>query len=604
MTRHPSVAHAAVVVDTGGPEPRLVGYAVPAGPPEGSSQARGALDPSQVRAHVAGLLPAAMVPSVVVVLEGPLPLTPNGKLDRAALPSPDWSALAGGSRPGTGGQRVLAELFAEVLGLPEVGVHDNFFELGGHSMSAMRLIGRIRTRFDTRLSLRAVFDAPTVAALADRLAADTLESLDESARTGREAGEGAGGGGGRRVPRRRALPAAPAQEWQWTRQGEGRPYDMAFALRSPVQGAASAALADVAARHEPLRTAVAMRNGRLVQEPAAQWLELVGVDDLDEALHTLAAEPADLEGRPPLRARLLTDPSGGSALLLTMHYLGVDEWSVVPLLRDFATAYQARTEGLAPAWEPLPFGYADYTRWAHETDDGGQLAYWRRALSGLPRELALPYDRAGSNGTARTDGAPRRGDFLRVALDEELQAGIDRLAAETGVSRFMVLHAALAALLTARGAGTDLPIASLVAGRAEEGLADLVGCFFNAVVLRTDTSGEPGFRELLARVRETDLAALDRQDVAFDRVARALGLAAPQVMLVHHEQADLGGLVFEQIPTGALLADLTLSYFEPRGDAPVVCLLEYATGLFDRSTIQSLADDLVRILTTETRRDA
>ncbi|MEU7892143.1 amino acid adenylation domain-containing protein [Nonomuraea sp. NPDC049152] len=566
MTRHPSISQAAVVTDTSGPEPRLVGYAV---------STAGPLDPARVRAHVAALLPPAMVPSAVVVLERPLPLTPNGKLDRAALPAPDWSALTGAARPRTGRQHRLAELFAEVLGLPEVGVHDNFFELGGHSMSAMRLLGRIRTTLDARLTLRTVFDAPTVAALAARLDEDDL--------------------GDRARLRRRDLPAAPPQEWQWSRHGDGSPYDMAFALRSPDVDAAAAALADVTARHEPLRTALARRDGRLVQVPAAQWLEHVQVRDLDEGLHELATEPADLEGRPPLRARLLTDESGGRALLLTMHYLAVDEWSVVPLVRDFAAAYEARLRGAAPTWEPLPVGYADYTRWAHEVADDGQLDHWRRALDGMPRVVALPYDGAGEGG---------KGGHVGVALDAELHRGIDRLAAESGASMFMVLHAAFATLLTRRGAGTDLPIASLVAGRTEEELTGLVGCFFNTVVLRTDTSGRPSFRELLARVRETDLSALDRQDVPFDRVAGALGLRAPQVMIVHHEQADTGELAFEHVPTGALNADLTLSFFEPRGDGPVECLLEYATGLFDRATIQSMADELVRILNTEVRSEA
>ncbi|WP_431896076.1 amino acid adenylation domain-containing protein [Nonomuraea sp. bgisy101] len=563
MTRHPSISQAAVVTDTSGPEPRLIGYAV---------STAGPLDPARVRAHVAALLPPAMVPSAVVVLDRPLPLTPNGKLDRAALPAPDWSALTGATRPRTGRQHRLAELFAEVLGLPEVGVHDNFFELGGHSMSAMRLLGRIRTTMDARLALRAVFDAPTVAALA--------AVLDE------------GDLGDRARLRRLDLPAAPPQEWQWSRHREGAPYDMAFALRSPDADAAAAALADVTARHEPLRTALVLRDGGLVQVPAAQWLERIRVRDLDEGLRTLATEPADLEGRPPLRARLLTDEAGAQALLLTMHYLAVDEWSVVPLVRDFAAAYEARRRGRAPEWEPLPVGYGDYTRWAHEVADDGQLDHWRRALDGMPRTLALPYDRQG-------EGV--RGGHVGVALDAELHRGIDRLAAESGASMFMVLHAAFATLLTRRGAGTDLPIASLVAGRAEEELTGLVGCFFNTVVLRTDTSGEPTFRELLARVRESDLTALDRQDVPFDRVAGALGLRAPQVMIVHHEQADMGEQAFEHLPTGALNADLTLSFFEPRGDGPVECLLEYATDLFDQATVQSMADELVRILNTEVR---
>ncbi|WP_449066266.1 condensation domain-containing protein, partial [Planomonospora algeriensis] len=350
-------------------------------------------------------------------------------------------------------------------------------------------------------------------------------------------------------------------------------------------------------------------EAELVQEPAAQGLELVQVTDLDERLRALAAEEADLTGNPPLRARLLTDGSGAQALLLTVHYIGVDEWSVVPLVRDLVTAYAARRRGDAPAWSELPVGYADYTSWAHELLGGvadRQLGYWREALRGLPPDPALPYDRPRGQdpgGAGEHGGRGGRGDHVELVLDPVLHAAVDDLAARTGTSMFMVLQAALAALLTRHGAGTDLPIASLVAGRAEEALTDLVGCFFNTVILRTDTSGEPTFRELLARIREADLAAFDRQDVPFARVARELGLPAPRVMLVHHEQARMArmediGAAFEPVPTGALNADLTLSFFEPRGAGPVDCLLEYDTGLFERSTVQRLADDLVRILKT------
>ncbi|MFG2000817.1 amino acid adenylation domain-containing protein [Spirillospora sp. NPDC048911] len=568
MTRHPGVTQAAVVADRGGQDTRLIGYAV------------GQADPAEVRAHVAALLPDYMVPSAVVVLDGPLPLTPNGKLDRRALPAPDWSARTGTARPVTGRQQALARLFGEILELPEVGVHDNFFELGGHSMSAMRLLGRIRTVLDAGLALRDVFDAPTVADLADRL--DTTTARPRLTPVERPA----------------VLPAAPPQEWQWTRQSTGQPYDMAFALRSP-EGldavALAAALADLAARHEPLRTALAERDGRLVQHDADFALEELQVGDLDAELHALAAERADLT-RPPLRARLLTDPAGAQTLLLTMHYIGVDEWSVVPLINDLATAYTARREGDAPAWEPLPVSYSDYTVWARSLPVERQLAYWRENLSGAPRELTLPYDLPNTRES--------RGDYVHSILDPSLHQAIDKLATETGTSMFMVLQAALATLLTRNGAGTDLPIASLVAGRTEETLTDLIGCFFNTVILRTDTSGEPTFRELLARIRETNLNALDRQDVPFGRVAKALGLPAPQVMLVHHEKARMARIdeiVFESVPTGAMNAHLTVSFFEPRGDGPVDCLLEYDGALFDRATVQRLAGELVTILTKETR---
>ncbi|WUH99882.1 amino acid adenylation domain-containing protein [Spirillospora sp. NBC_00431] len=585
MTRHAGVRQAAVVTDRGRSDTRLVGYAVPE-PDLGRP-----LDPAEVRAHVATLLPDYMVPATVLVLDGPLPLTPNGKLDRRALPAPDWAAMTGSARPATAGQRDLAALFAEVLDLPEVGLHDNFFELGGHSMSAMRLLGRIRAVLDAGLALRDVFDAPTVAALAERLDTGGPSGARPQLVSGAERAE--------------VIPLAPSQEWHWTRyrQGTGRTYGMAFALRSSggsLDGEAiAAALADVAARHEPLRTRYA--GGR--PEPAEPVLEHVQVTDLDAGLRELAREPADLTGHPPLRAVLLTDPSGEQALLLLMHPIGVDDWSAVPLSRDFAAAFAARRRGQAPHWDPLPVSYTDYTLWAHQVAgevEERQIAFWREALDGLPRRIALPYDRRPST----ADRGP--GAFVEFQIDPALHRAIDALAAKTGTSLFMVVQAALATMLTQRGAGGDLPIASMVAGRADERLADLVGCFSNTVLLRTGTAGDPGFEVLLGRVRETDLAAFDRQDVPFDRVVSALGLDAPQVLLVQHEQAGLadvpdGDAAFELVPTGALGAELTLAFYEPRGDGPVDCLLHYDTGLFDQATISGLATELLTILRRNSR---
>lgn len=197
--------------------------------------------------------------------------------------------------------------------------------------------------------------------------------------------------------------------------------------------------------------------------------------------------------------------------------------------------------------------------------------------------------------------------MVEFVLDERLHADIDRLARATGTSMFMVLHAALASLLTAHGAGTDLPIGTMVAGRTDDQLADLVGCFFNTVVLRTDTAGDPTFAELLTRVRETTLSALDRQDVPFDEVVEAAGLRpeGPQVMVIHHEQADLerleggvGDLV--AVPTGSTRAELTLSFYEPRGDGPVHCGLIHATDRLGPAKAHRLAEELTTLLRTVT----
>lgn len=626
LTRHPAVAQAAVVVHRAGEVIRLVGYAAPAAGP---------VDTADVRAHVARFLPEYMVPATIVALPGPLPLTPNGKLDRRALPAPDWSARTGEDLPTTPEQHLLAGLFAEILALPEVGVHDDFFALGGHSMAAMRLLGRIRSTLDVDLTVRDVFNAPTVAALAGRLAGAT-----------------AGRPPLRAVERPERLPAAPAQRRQWALHraaGGNAPWDIAVALRSPVPldaGALRAALRDVVERHEPLRTVFAetgtdrphrphrarrpdrpdgpdpelwQRVAAASPAPGAEVLTVQcdGACDggrdgrcgaIGDRLAALVRTGPALAHEPPFRARLLTGDCGEQVLLLTGHYIGVDEWSIVPLVRDLATAYAARGDGRAPGWEPLPVGYADYTLWSREllgepadpdSRCARQIGYWRAALRDVPAELALPTDRP------RPAVPSHRGDFVEVVLDRRLHRGVDRLARRTGTSMFMVLQAALATLLSREGAGEDLPIGTLVAGRTEEALGGLVGCFSNTLVLRTDTSSDPRFLDLLARVRETDLSAFDRQDVPFDQVVAALGAGeaaprtlAPQVMVVHHEAArlaDLGGAGarFEPVPTGALRADLTLSFYEPPDDGPVHCLLEYSVDRFDRATVARLAADLV-----------
>ncbi|MFP1624592.1 amino acid adenylation domain-containing protein [Streptomyces sp. 5K101] len=593
LASHPSVAQAAVVPDRDGDIVRLVGYAVP------EAGEAGEADPQELRAHVAGVLPEYMVPALVVPLDGPLPLTPNGKLDRKALPAPDWSAMTGDASPATRTQARLADLFCEILRLEKVGIHDNFFALGGHSMASMRLLGRIRTEFGVELSIRDVFDALTVAGLAGKLegAAAARPALRPAEDTEDTAGA--------------PLPLAPAQRWEWEAHRRTPGFDHALALRVPEGGLAAAALADaladVVARHEPLRTAFTERDGVVLQRPAeAPGLTLDRCRDLDARLAELAAQAPDLEREAPLRATLLTDAAGHQALLLTSHYLAVDEWSVVPLFRDLTTAYAARTEGRAPEWEPLPVTYADYTRWAHqvlgdlsdpESRGGRQLAYWRQTLEDVPVELALPT------------GAPRPGAeggvCLGFVLDEQLHAAVDELARATGTSMFMVLHSAFSALLTAHGAGTDLPIGTMVAGRGDDQLADLVGCFLNTVVLRTDTAGDPTFAELLTRVRETTLSALDRQDVPFDEVVRATGLPpqGPQVMVVHHEQADLGQLEggrgsFHAVPTGSARTELTLSFYEPQGDGPVHCELIHAAGLLGPEKARQLAEELQTLLRT------
>jgi hypothetical protein len=398
------------------------------------------------------------------------------------------------------------------------------------------------------------------------------------------------------VPVRRpeALPIAPPQRWQWTRAQSHRANDHALSLRAPEgfdADALAAAWADVVERHDPLRTACS-DGVQVAATPPALELDQVCAD-LDDRLVELAQEPVAT-----VRAVLVSDSTGAQAFLLTAHYLVLDEWSVVPLFRDLNTAYAARLRGRTPDWAPLPVTYVDYTVWAREWLDtvaAQQLDYWRTVLRGAPTTLALPFDRP-------RPGEPTGGAaHVEFELDPVLHNGIDGLARETGTSLFMVVQAALAVLLTGHGAGEDLPIGTLVAGRGEEVVADLVGCFFNTVLLRTDTAGDPSFTELLTRIRETDLSAFDRQDVPFQDVVDA-GAPRPQVMLIHHERVRMDVLEgghgdFDAVPIAATDVDLAFSLYEPQGDGPVPCVLTYATDLFDRTTVEGLAAEVVEVLT-------
>ncbi|GGS27588.1 non-ribosomal peptide synthetase [Actinokineospora fastidiosa] len=541
----PAVRQAIVVPDRDGDIVRLAAYVVP---DDGAAP-----DPAALRARVAGSLPEYMVPAVVIVLDGPAPLTPNGKLDKRRLPKPDFAALAGADAPATPEQEALAALFAEVLGLPRVGVRDGFFDLGGHSMAAMRLLGRVRAVLGVDLSIRDVFDAPSVAALAERLAGATAARppLLATGITG---------------PR----PLAPAQRLYLG----GTRYDHSLLLRLPEPfdvDVLRTALADVSARHAPLRTSVDA-SGQTPCDPPELGIAL-GADPT-----ALAQGPATAPWRPVLVAE--------DALLLLLRYTVVDEWSVVPLVRDLGAAYAARKAGAAPDWTPLPVSYGDYTDWAlRVADDPAQLAFWREELAGLP-------DAGLSSGTRRGTG-----DHVAFELPADLRAELDRLASETGTSLFMLLHTAFATLAARHGAGADLGITAQVAGRGDDQLVDLVGCFANHVVLRVDADG--GFTDVLARVRAATLRALDNQDVPLTDVLAAVDLPRPRLAVVHHEQAVLGGEAgarVDALPTGVAHTDLTLSGYETPAGHAVQCYLEYADDLFDRERVAAWAQELLAIL--------
>ncbi|MEU4554379.1 amino acid adenylation domain-containing protein [Micromonospora violae] len=569
---------------------------------------------ASLRAYLRERLPEFMVPSAFVVL-GRLPLTANGKLDRAALPAPDhlWSS---GHRkpPRTPQEEVLCGLFAEVLGLPAVGTDESFFDLGGHSLLATRLTSRLRTVLGVELPVRAVFEAHTVAALAERV-------------------DVAMGGAVRprlvARPRPQRLPLSFSQQRLWflhKLEGRSATYNMPLALRLTGEvdhDALRSALRDVVVRHEALRTVFPDDGGQPYQkvvDPAAvevAWeVRAVPDEELGDALAAATGYGFDLGGELPVRGWVFTTGPAECVFLILLHHIVGDGWSMGPLARDLMTAYDARRQGAAPQWQALPAQYADYALWQREvlgseSDPDSvfarQLGYWSERLAGVPEQLNLPTDRA------RPTVASYRGKHLAFDIDGELHHRIAELGRRFGATVFMVLHAGLAALLNRLGAGTDIPVGSPIAGRTDEALDDLIGFFVNTLVLRTDTSGDPRFSDLVAQVRETSLAAYANQDVPFEYLVEA---ANPRRSAAHHPlyqvilalqnapaaDFDLPGVQVrgEPITMNVSRVDLAVSLTERHdGDgrpSGIGGLVEYAADLFDEHTVRHLMARWTRLL--------
>ncbi|WP_020519651.1 non-ribosomal peptide synthetase [Catelliglobosispora koreensis] len=579
LAEHPSVGRAAVIADAPAQNVarRLLGYYT------------GTALPQEVRAFLRERLPGYMVPAVLMPLED-LPLTLNGKLDLKALPAPSAMAASVGRAPRTETEHVLCGLFADVLGVAVPSAEESFFDLGGHSLLATRLVSRIRAALSVDLTIRDLFEAPRVAELAQRLSGRVKPSRPALAP--------------RQRPERIPLSFAQQRLWLLAQLGDGTAYHFPFAVRltGPLDAdAMTLALADVMRRHEPLRTLIDVHDSVPYQRVVADAQPRVTVlDDAPGAVEAALNEPFDLNADFPLRATILRVSPSEHVVVLLLHHIATDEWSDRPFLRDLTLAYTARCRGAAPSWEPLPVSYADYTLWQQEL--GPELArqaeFWKRTLAGVPEELELPADRS----------RPARPSFVggEVHVDFRAQELRD-LAKRSGVSMFMLLHAAVAVLLHRLGAGTDIPVGAPVTGRGDDALGDLVGFFVNTVVLRADLSGDPAFSEVLQRIRETDLAAFAHQDIPFEAVVEAVNPARStarnplfQVMVGHHlrpaEEFSLGGLQASALPTQAKSAKFDLVFSFTEDDADVVCRLEYAADLFDHSTAVMLGQRLSHVL--------
>jgi amino acid adenylation domain-containing protein len=604
LMRQDGVAQAAVIAreDTPG-DKRLVGYVVAA---SGAS-----VEGARLRACLGESLPDYMVPSTIVVLDR-IPLTTNGKLDRRALPAPELSSTHAYRAPRTPQEEILCGLFAEVLGVERIGIDDNFFELGGHSLLAIRLISQIRSSLDVEIGIRSVFEAPNIAALAKHLvdAPAARKALVPVAR-----------------PAEIPLSFAQRRLWFLNRlEGSNATYTIPMAVRLKGdlnRSALEAALGDLVGRHESLRTifpdTLGLPRQMILQASAAQpALVVTSVTEaqLPAALSAAAGRGFELANELPLRAHLFALSAREHVLLLLLHHIACDGWSLGPLTRDFGGFYGARCRGAAADLPPIPVQYADYALWQHEvlgeesdpqSAIAQQLAYWTDTLKELPDQIDLPSDRP------RPAVSSYRGDSMPLTLGVDLHRRLLVLARESGASLFMVLQAALAALLTRLGAGTDIPIGSPIAGRTDCALDDLIGFFVNTLVLRTDTSGNPTFRDLIARVCSTNLAAYTHQDLPFERLVEVLNPVRSlsrhplfQVMLAFQNNVqvnlDLPGLTssLEPLTIATTKFDLSLNLDEQRASdgspAGIHGVLQYATDLFDRGSIEAMAARLVRLL--------
>ncbi|RKH14792.1 amino acid adenylation domain-containing protein [Corallococcus sp. CA053C] len=591
LLQHPEVHEAVVLAREDVPgDKRLVAYVTAA---EGHS-----LEAEVLKAHLKQHLPGYMVPAAFVLLEA-LPLNTNGKVDRKALPAPEASASSGYAAPTTPTEELLAGLWADLLRVKHVGREDHFFELGGHSLLATQLVSRLRGAFQVELPLRALFEAPTLAALAARVDA-ALQS-----------GQLAAAPPIQRVPRTQALPASYSQQRVWLLDQlapGGTAFNVPVALR--LSGALDVealrqGLEALVHRHEALRTT--FRAGpegpvQLIAPPSALGLQCIDLGSLPVDARSLEAQrlagaealrPFDLATGPLLRVCLLALDAEEHVLLLTLHHIISDGWSMAVLVRELAELYRAFASGTPASLPVLPLQFADYAAWQHQWLQGDvleeALSWWRGQLDGAPRALELPTDRP------RAHHALARAALLPVALPRELSEAVEALCVREGLTPFMFLLAAFQLLLSRYSGQDDISVGSPVAGRNRAELEGLIGFFLNTLVLRTRLDGAPTVRELLLRVRATALGAFAHQHVPFEQLQPMRDLRqAPlfQVMFILQNtppaELSVPGLTFRHLPQTGLSAKFDLTLSLSRTVDGFTGALEYASDLFDASTAERM----------------
>jgi amino acid adenylation domain-containing protein len=650
LRAHPLVREAVVTVRTEERnEKTLAAYIVPLSDPVAAKDLRG---------YLKERLPEHMVPAYFVMLRE-FPLTSSGKINRLALPAPgqDAGAVSDYLAPETAVERVLAVVFAEVLGVARIGALDNFFDLGGHSLMATQVASRIREAFRADLPVRSIFEEPTIRGLArlilerqtdrrriERTAELLLElqvSADKQETTniaiaGTIEGAAATIEPGRHLcaeqppqaPARaaRTLKTAPlsfAQQRLWFLdqfEPQSILYNLPAALR--LKGrlnieALGASLNEIVRRHESLRTTFGLAEERPVQvvhEPETWNLTVNDLrqfpeDEREEIaarfMQEAAEAPFELSKGPLLRTQLLRLAEDDHILLLTMHHIVSDGWSIQVFIRELGFFYQGFCEGNNPGLAELSWQYTNFSAWQRQWLQGNvlteQLGYWKQKLAGIPPVLELPLDQP------RPPYKTFNGASVAFRVPRKMAQEVVQLGRREGATLFMTLLSAFYVFLYRYTGQEDLVVGSPIANRNRREIEDLIGFFVNSLVMRTQVSNELTFRELLAKVREVSLEAFAHQDVPFEKLVEELqperNLShSPFFQVLFHlqnaltEDLCLPGLSVSVINSEAKQAkyDLVLSAFEAEDGLKTV--LNYNTDLFEPETVARMATHFQRVL--------
>ncbi|GDZ93325.1 McnC protein [Planktothrix agardhii CCAP 1459/11A] len=610
LSQHSAVKTAIVIAREDETEQkRLVAYIVPQTEGISTPQEQSLLAVTELRQFLKAQLPEYMVPSAFVILES-LPLTSNGKVDRRALPAPDFQSEEQYIAPRNPIEEILASIWVKVLKVEQVGIHDNFFELGGHSLLATQLISRIRKAFKVEMPLRELFVAPTVAALAQVI----KRVSEQEERTELPI-----------LPREKdaELPLSFAQTRLWFLdqfESDSSFYNIPLALRlegNLNQDVLIQSLAEIRDRHEALRTNFISVDGvatQVIQTPSPWTVTIVDLQHLSsseqeiasqELIQNQAIQAFDLARDPLIRANLVILSETEHILLVCMHHIVSDGWSMGVFLQELTDLYNAYIQNQPSSLKPLPIQYGDYTLWQKQWLQGDilqrQLDYWQKQLADAPALLSLPTDRP------RPAVQSFAGSHLPFTLSWELSQKLSQLTQEQGVTLFMTLLTAFDVLLYRYTEQEDILIGTPIANRNRSELEGLIGFFVNTLVLRTDLSGNPSFNELLIRVREMAMDAYTHQDLPFEMLVEVL---QPERDLSHAplfqvdfllqneplSQLELIGLTASPLLTENATAKFDLTLGMENTDTGLRGVWEYNTDLFERSTIERLAGNFVTLL--------